>query len=602
MTEQSLGRRIAHAMLAILVFQVFLKFGGMIVYLLAFNYFGKHNLQILDAFTIAEKMIIWPLVLVFEKLINPTLIPLFSEERELRGEESGWKLVNSYGTALAIILAVSVAALMLNADGIIAFLAGNGRNPTTVLMAAEFTRWMAPALFFLGMGSFTYAVLNANKRFSYAAAGAAMHRLAQAVIFFIAFWVLGANPVWAALAFVIASPMKLITHFIGLRDKLGQMKAALHHWEPAARPAIRWGAECCGVCGIVFFIDSQKVLLALVLFLVARGLYSWLGLRKLEQKTLMQKFYLLGYPVLLGVAIAWLRDIVQDSYATRLDTGIFSAIKFAKNFIDVPTAFIPLALSFAMFPFLCDMFTKQDLPALSGVVSKSIKMVALFFLPLTAVTVVLSGPIIDVMTSEKVARPVVTAASFALAIYALGFVFYTIEMVLMQTFFSLQNTWTPTIVGAAASFAQIGFLYVAFAVMEKNPQNWFASAGLTPFIVVVMAFPISRALKNIVLAAILHRRLGLFSGRDAYRFIPQVILLTAASGAVAWFSLKGLAGMSEIIRAAVPALAAALTFGALLVVFKKISWQVYEFELIADWLRETGLQKICSKMRGKNER
>jgi peptidoglycan biosynthesis protein MviN/MurJ (putative lipid II flippase) len=446
----------------------------------------------------------------------------------------------------------------------------------------------------------------------------------------VAFWVFGAPAVWAALAFVLASPVKLATHLVGLRDKLHYYRLSIPYWRSVVGPAGRWVLEFCVLLAAVtlaclalvslllraegpVFVPPPPgviVFLTAVGYFVARGLWSWLRLRGRPDKSLMQKLYLLAYPVVVGVLIARFRDIVQDSYATELkETGLFSALKIAKNLGDVPTAIVPVALSMAMFPFLCDLFTKQNLAALSETVARALKMIVLVVLPFTAVVVILRLPVMQLVSSKQVDAQLIDATSLALALYALGFVFYAVEAVLMQTFFSLQNTWVPALVGGIASLGQVWFLYLAFHKPEGGETSaaaaWLAGIGLTPFMIIGIAFPLSRAVKNVVLAGVLHAKVKLFHVRDVAAFVPQVLIVTGATALLTWAAWLAVGGVKiagivgKAVRLGVPCTAALAGFLGALFLLKWIGWPVAEFDIILRWLHETGWQKIKARVRGR---
>ncbi len=626
MTEEHIGRRIARAMITIFVFQLFWKFGGLIVSTLVYRQFARAGEEYkFDAFSFAEGAVIWVLYSFFDQFIFPVFLPLFSDERELRGEDAAWRFATPFVNVLILALGFSVAACTLWAHEVVNLVAREWikAHASTADLAIRFTRWMMPGLFFVALGSFTHALLNAYKRFSYAAAGAAMHRFAQVVLFLIAFKVAGAPAIWAALAFTLAAPVKLLTHALGLKDKLRLYRPVLSHGAPVPKPVLRWLFEFLAVLLVVLLVVPLLAsgwlvegpiglvhlgLITALVFFAVRGLISWLAVRRLAEKTLLQRMYLLAYPTVMGIIVARARDVIQASYAARFDeSGLFGAVYFAKKIGDAPLAIIPLALSMAMFPFLCDMFTKQNLRALAEVVGSALKMIVLFLLPLTVMVVILRVPIIELLGSRKVKPELVDATALALALYSLAFIFYASEMALMQTYFSLQNTWIPAVVGAVSSLAQVGFLYVAFDVIEGPPsaaRSWLAAHNITQFIVVALAYPLSRALKNLILVWLLQMRLKLFRLRDAVVFVPQVALVAAATGLATWRAwlvvaeLDG-AGLVKLVRLAAPSAVGVAAFFGALFVLRWAGWPVREFELVLRWFRETGWQRMKAMLRGR---
>jgi peptidoglycan biosynthesis protein MviN/MurJ (putative lipid II flippase) len=668
LTEKHVGRRIAVAMITIFVFQLFWKFGGFIVKTLVFREFAtRGSKHIFDAYTFAEATIIWTVYVLFDKFIFPTFLPLFSDERELHGETQAWKFANSFVNVLVPLLLVTIVACMTWTRPLVNFVAPGWRenDPLTAGWAVRLCHFMLPALLFVVVGSFTHALLNSYKRFALASAGLGMHRFVHAGVFVLAFWVFGAPALWAALAFYLSAPAKLLTHAVGLRDKLHHYRPVIPYWREIARPVGRWLLELAVVEGVVLlvvplygprvFLPGERGFVPLVLFTAVgffalRGLIVWLQLGARAEKTLMQRLFLLGYPVLMGVVVARLRDVVQDMVATNLAArGLFGTIKYAKSVGEFPTAILPLALSMAMFPFLCDMFTRQNLEALSETVAHALKMVALFFLPLTVLTVVLRRPVIELLASKEVTQDLIAATALALGLYALGFVFYACEMILMQTYFSLQNTWLPTLIGAVASFGQIGFLWLALRLLGPDAPDtaaraWLMRHGITLFLAVAAAYPLSRMFKNVILGGVLHFRLKLFHVRDTASYVPQIVLVSAAAGLMArvwrpwgawakWSLMRRLIALggpfevtttwevdkeiemaaqtgapSELtvllgraVGLAIPSVAALAAFLLALLLLRRIGWPMVEFDMILRWLRETGWGKIKARLRGRKQ-
>ncbi|MFH1731613.1 MAG: lipid II flippase MurJ, partial [Planctomycetota bacterium] len=154
-------------MITIFIFQIFWKFGGFIVSTLVFRHFATLGQEdVFDAYHFAEGTIIWALYVAFDKFIFPVFLPLFSDERELRGEDEAWKFANSFVNLLLPALLAAMAACMYWAPEVVSFIARRWieEHPSTADLAVRFTRWMLPGLFFAALASFTHALLNSYKR------------------------------------------------------------------------------------------------------------------------------------------------------------------------------------------------------------------------------------------------------------------------------------------------------------------------------------------------------------------------------------------------------------------------------------------------------
>ncbi len=645
MTKEHLGRRIAQAMIVVFIFQIFGRFGGFVVRTLVYREFGTGaGLITLDAYFFAESTIIWALFVIFDKFIMPTFLPLFSSERDTEGDEAAWKFANSFVNILLLVLAGVATVCMIWVPDLVRVIAYQWTvdYPETAARAIRFARIMVPAFFLIALSSFTNAMLISRKQFAFATAGQGVFRFLQAFLFIIAFRVMGAQALWVALAFLLASPARLLTHGVGLRSELRNYRPAIPYWREILAPALRWLAQVAVVVvavvglgwvfrdrllpsgfGRLLFrplirqVDGEHMfvvgmrgrfvylgLFTAVAFLALRGLVSWLQTQRAADKTLMQRLYLLAYPVLMGELVVRIRDVVQDGYATHFEEGLFGAIRYARSVGELPMAIIPLALSLAMFPYLCDMFTQKDMGGLAETVGHALKMIALFFLPLTVITVILRRPVIELLGGE-IDQRVLHATALALALYSLSFVFYASEMVLMQTFFSLQNTWVPTLIGACASLGQVGFLYFLFRAMgsaEAADGSAFLGVG-APFVVVALAYPVSRLAKNLVLGTVLHAKLRLFHWRDVVVFLPKVAVVSALTGAATWAAWQGIqvlpsTRLLRFVRLGVPSLVAFATFVAALFGLRLMGWSIAEFDIILDWVRHTGWAKIRKRFGG----
>ena len=149
-----------------------------------------------------------------------------------------------------------------------------------------------------------------------------------------------------------------------------------------------------------------------------------------------------------------------------------------------------------MFPFLCDMAKEKDYKQFGAVVTGALKLLALFFVPITVGTILLRRPVVQFLYDWGKWTDVSTdLTSLALGLYVIALTFYSAEAILMQSFFSMQNTWIPVAVGLAASSLQVLGLWAAISYFHLNE-----------FYCVALAFPLSRILKNVVLILLMKRK------------------------------------------------------------------------------------------------
>jgi len=117
--------------------------------------------------------------------------------------------------------------------------------------------------------------------------------------------------------------------------------------------------------------------------------------------------------------------------------------------------------------------------------------------------------------------------SRAFMVYAFGLVTFSLEILLVHSFFALSDTKTPVKFGVLCVFLDIGL-----AILLLKPLGYLGIAG---------AFVISKTIKITILAMILNGRLkGLFD----LRMMGFSAKLAATTGA-AWVVLKLLLGIDN---------------------------------------------------------
>ena len=112
-------------------------------------------------------------------------------------------------------------------------------------------------------------------------------------------------------------------------------------------------------------------------------------------------------------------------------------------------------------------------------------------------------------------------------VYALGLTTFSLETLLVHSFFALSDTKTPVIFGILCVLLDIGL-----AIALLNPLGYLGIAG---------AFVISKTTKIVILTVILNKRLkGLFEPGMAIFLVKLAVISSAV-----WFTLRLLLGIEN---------------------------------------------------------
>jgi len=622
----ALGSRIIRGMIVIVFFGLFLKVGGLLMQIVVVSYYGKG--QVYDVFTGVYNVIVY--LFFFSstlKVLLPVFMPLFADVMHHDGEQRAWEFANTVLNLLVIAVLCTSAVVFAFAPQIIAT-ALPGFSPEARTRAAELLRWMVPGLAVMLLAVKAQGVLNSFKVFSYPSAGEATQKLLWVAAIFVIIAVLGFSrdaslaPRVIGAGFVIGCLAQAGVLFVGLWKRARPYRPSLAAMRlPRLAKEVGWVALALGVfVGWLFLIRSwgrlpegsalrldanDRKFIALTGAMVIGCAYSvWLWRRGRRGKSIMARCASLAGPLVIGIIFARYRDLTGAFFQSYAAEGQFGVIEFAKKVTQLPTVLVAYSLSIAMFPYLCDLAARKDTENLGRIVGRTLKTFALFLLPLTAMTIVLAGPVMQLLADRGTWSPDdVRTAGWALGTLATGIFFMSIENVLMQTFFSLQRTVLPTVLGIFFSLAYSVGLYVTVKRLGYDSPEQV-------FLVVCIAYPAPRALKNICLAAILHRRVRLVSWREALVFGGQLVVVCAAvalgtraayhtvSQAMPLPAVNGkwlcaAFEMAKCLHVALPSLVGLVIFLLLCAVLR-----IEEFRVIVTWVRRRGWKKRAEPRQG----
>ena len=529
---ESVGHRIVRAMFIVIFFQIFWKFGGLIITVLVGSVFqaGAES----DAYLFVSEAVIFLLQTLCLKIFIPVVVPIFKEQLAQEGEEAAWRFANTVVCLTVVALAALTVGWMIFAPQMTRLIA-QGFNDEQARLATRLTRLAFPGIFALCLATVTYALLNSYNVFGYAAAGDAIQKMLWAGVFFVA----AASGLVAskagmldvlAVGFVVAAAATLLTHLVGLRAKrrffrvgipgLSGARAMAEAGILAAHVAVLaaglWACELLRPS-----LLSSRAVLALqqaVLVVVAAAYLLLLWWRARRRQTAMAKFAALVVPLLFGVLFAKYRDLLTNLFASFTGTGVFSDLKYARKIGEAPNTLIIAALSIAILPHLCELATGKKWDDFAGVMTRTIRIIVIFFVPLAALTVVLRRPIIQLLFDRGTWSDYHLAhAGDALGLYILALPFFAIENPIQQSFFAMQRMWTPTLVGFIGSGFHILFLFVGI--------EWF---GYGYFAVVALVYMAARAFKNVILLAVMRYHVKILPWRESIVFLAKALGITLA--------------------------------------------------------------------------
>ncbi|MEX0710198.1 MAG: murein biosynthesis integral membrane protein MurJ [Chloroflexota bacterium] len=460
----SVGRVLANVSLILTVAALASRLLGWIRLLVIGSQFGATSE--LDAYFAAFRIPDAIFQLVVAGALSAALIPVFSGYRARGEDDEAWRLASSVINLVLIALATFSAVMAIAAPWVVPIIAPGFDAPTTEL-TVRMTRIMLLSPVFVGMGAVVSGLLNSHERFTVPAIAPLVYNVAIIAAAVVLAPMVGVEGL--AIGVVIGSILHLAIQLPELR-RVGQrydLTLGLGH------PGVR------------------------------------------------QVVWLMG-PRMLGLAAGQLNFIVSTVLASGLAVGSVTAYNYAFQLSQIPVGVLGVSVAIALFPTFSRDAALGRISEIRRQLSTSLRVLIFLAAPLTAVMIVLAGPIAAAFfqyglfspeASERTAR--------ALVFFGIGLGGHIVVHVLTRAFYAMQDTRTPVLWAIVAVAINVALMVVLVGPMGVE--------GLA------LALSISAVLEVFGLIWALRQRIGSIEEADVLRSVSR----SAAAALVAGGAMLG---------------------------------------------------------------
>lgn len=435
-----------------------------------------------SAFTIVDLLYL----VIIGGALGSSFIPVFIEVWERDGRERAWRVASAVVTWAVLALAAASAAIFLAAPRLVRVLyGGEGFDEATLALTAQLTRLFLLSPLLLGLGGLAMAALNARDHFALPALAPSIYNLGIAGGALLAPW-LG---IWGmAWGVVLGALLYLLVQLPGLR-RLGM----------ELRPQLGRGMEEVGR--------------------IARQMG----------------------PRVLGQTAAHASFVITLALAARLEDGAakVAGLAYAYGLMMLPYGVFSLSLSQVAFPRLARLVAEGRRAELAADVRRTLGTILWLTLPAAAALLALGFPATRALYERGAFDPLSLQYTVgALVGYALALPAFAASEIMIRSFYAMQRTWTPVLVG----LLQVGLnLGLGAALLRAG-----GDVG-----VLAMAFSVANNVESLLLLLLLGRALpGIWRDGALWRSVAASLAGAALLG-------LALTGLSLISRGLVPALGAA---------------------------------------------
>lgn len=448
-----------------------------------------------DAYNAAFRVTDFLYYLIAGGALSSTFIPVFSDYLKRRDDSGAWKTFSVVLTVLSLVCGGLVLSMEIFTPLVIHLL-NSGYDPHTAALAVTLSRIILPAQVFFVTGSVLMGAQNARGKFLMPAIAPCVYNLGLIFGLTVLYpWLGLAGAVWGAVggAFVGSFAMQ---------------------WISLRRDGMRFSPSV-----DVRFPGAVRV---------------W--------KLLL--------PILLGVSLPNVDQLITASFASHLAHGSQAALTAASRIMLIPVGIFAQAAGVALLPMLTRLAAPSTRDQFRSTVNRSLGTVLFLTLPSSALVYLLAPEAISLLNQHGAFNAADTVrAAMPLRFYALGIFAWSASTLLNRGFYALQDTKTPVIVGTISTVA-----FVAMSWASMRLHGGTAGLALATSAGVMLNVTLLYAALRIRLSGI---RIAVLSRSVAKTTLSTIGLAAGVAGAVGLARAIGLDAVDASTSAVLLAIGAA---------------------------------------------
>lgn len=369
--------------------------------------------------------------LVASGSLSLIFIPVFARYMAENKEEEGWHVFSTVVSFMSLVLVVLILAAEVYAPQLVTLITP-GFNPAEKARVVSLTRVMLPAQFFFYLGSLLTAVQYAKARFLLPSLAPVIYNIGI---------ILGGVLLSPRIGIAGFSVGVLAGAFVGnfAIQIFGARRVGAHY-----RPSLN---------------------------LRHPGFYLFLKL---------------AVPIMLALSLVFTDDWIIRYFASYLHQASITWLSYAKTLMRVPLGIAGQAVGVASFPFLAQLYSENKLKELNRTLNATIKVIILMLVPISALTIVESRPLVHLVFSHTRLRgPDFEATALALAMFSIGMCAWGVQAIQARGFYAARDTLTPAWTGTALTILNLPVYWLLFHRLQYLGLALASSIGIIAYCVVL---------------------------------------------------------------------------------------------------------------------
>jgi putative peptidoglycan lipid II flippase len=231
---------------------------------------------------------------------------------------------------------------------------------------------------------------------------------------------------------------------------------------------------------------------------------------------------------MLALSLNATDDWIIRWFGSYLVPASITWLTYAKSLMRVPLGVVGGAVGVASFPFMAQLYSEGKLDELNRTLNATMKGLLLLLVPISALTIAESTPLIYfVFSHTRLRGPDFEATSVTLRVFSLGMFAWALQNILARAFYAARDTITPAVVGTGLTFLSLPVYWLLVRHFQHLGLAFASSLGIVAY--------------TVILFLLLNRRVRNSEVRGLRIFLIKIFAVSALAGA-ACFKLSNWLG------------------------------------------------------------
>ncbi|MGH9431601.1 MAG: murein biosynthesis integral membrane protein MurJ [Terriglobia bacterium] len=207
-------------------------------------------------------------------------------------------------------------------------------------------------------------------------------------------------------------------------------------------------------------------------------------------------FVKLTVPIMLAFSIVFTDDWIIRFFGSYLVPASITWLTYAKNLMRVPLGVVGQAVGVAAFPFLAQLYSEKRFAELNRTINAALKGLMLILLPISALTIAESRPLVYMVFSHTRLRPPdLDATAATLDFFSIGMFAWGAQNIVARGFYAVRDTLTPAITGTVMTVFTLPVYWFLSRRMEHLGLALASSIGVIAYTAVLFVL-LNRRIQN----------------------------------------------------------------------------------------------------------